>query len=207
MRTFAAGLLVAVAVLAVATQLALPAFYESRVKDRLEEGGGSADVSVNAFPALTLIGGTGDELEVDAKGLAIDLRDRPERPFERLDGFEHVDVDMRDLRAGAATIERLTLTRDGSEERYALAVRGSATPDELARALGEAAAGELGGLLGDFAGELIPGGSDVEVPMRLRAEVDSRDGKTAVTDATASVAGVPAGPLAELVLGAALERL
>lgn len=207
MRTFAAGLLVAVAVLAVATQLAIPAFYESRVKDRLEEGGGDADVSVNAFPALTLIGGRGDELEVHAHGLTIDLRDRPERPFERLDGFDRVSVDMRDLRAGPADVGRLLLTKDGRDSTYHLSVSGSATPDELARALGETAAGPLGGLLGDFAGELIPGASNVEVPMRLRAEVESDDGKTDVTSADASLAGVPADPLAELVLGAALDRL
>ena len=67
MRTFVAGLLVAVAVLAVVGQLALPAYYEDRVKDRLEEGGGSADVSVNAFPALTLIGGSGAEFEAEGR--------------------------------------------------------------------------------------------------------------------------------------------
>ena len=99
MRTFAAGLLVAVAVLAVGGQLALPAYYEHRVKDRLEEGGGTADVSVNAFPALTLIGGSGAEFEAEGRNLSFDFAERPERPFERLDGFERVDVDLREARS------------------------------------------------------------------------------------------------------------
>ena len=50
MPKFAAGIVITVALLAVAAQLALPAYYEGRVEDRLEEKGGSADVSIGAFP-------------------------------------------------------------------------------------------------------------------------------------------------------------
>ena len=56
MPKFVAGIVITLALLAVVGQLALPAFFEGRVEDRLEEDGGSADVSIGAFPAVTLIG-------------------------------------------------------------------------------------------------------------------------------------------------------
>ena len=207
MRTFAAGLLVAVAVLAVGGQLALPAYYEHRVKDRLEEGGGTADVSVNAFPALTLIGGSGAEFEAEGRNLSFDFAERPERPFERLDGFERVDVDLRESEVGSVRLERFTLTRDGRDQQYDLVVDAAMTPGELARELGTTAAGPLGGLIGDLAADLLPGGGTTEVPVRVDASLDSSDGRIEVVDANGSVAGVPAGPLAEVVLGSVLDRL
>ena len=81
------------------------------------------------------------------------------------------------------------------------------TPGELARELGTTAAGPLGGLIGDLAADLLPGGGTTEVPVRVDASLDSSDGRIEVVDANGSVAGVPAGPLAEVVLGSVLDRL
>src|SRR5215211_4847164 len=57
------------ALLLVASQFALPALAERRAEDRLEEGGGSASADVRAFPALRLLFGDGDSLDVRGRGL------------------------------------------------------------------------------------------------------------------------------------------
>ncbi len=207
MPKFVAGILITLAVLAVATQLALPAYVEGQVKDRLEEGGGSADVSVGAFPAVTLIAGRGKELTATGEDLVIDLDDRRDDPFGRLDGFEDVDVELTDVDAGALRLSEFELRREGRDAEYDMRAEGTTTPAELASELGTTAGGPLGGLLGGLAGDLLPGAGDTEVPLELTATVDSQDGRPEVTDATGSVAGLPAGPLTEVVLGAVLDRL
>jgi hypothetical protein len=207
MPKFAAGIVVTVALLAVGLQLALPAYYEGRVENRLEEKGGSADVSVGAFPAVTLIGGSGKRLKATGSGLAFDLDDRREDPFGRLDGFEDVDLELTDVDAGAIRMSDFELRRDGRDAEYVMRVSARATPVELARELGSAAGGPLGGLVGGLATGLLPGSGSTELPLDLNARVRSRDGRPDVTDAQGSVGGIPAGPLAEVVLGAVLDRL
>ena len=80
MPKFVAGILITLAVLAVAASSPCPP-SGGPVEDRLEEGGGSADVSVGAFPAVTLIAGRGKELTATGEDLSIDLDDRREDPF------------------------------------------------------------------------------------------------------------------------------
>jgi hypothetical protein len=207
MPKFAAGIVVTVALLAVVVQLALPAYYEGRVEDRLEEKGGSADVSVGAFPAVTLIGGSGSELKATGRGLTFDLDDRREDPFGRLDGFEDVDLALTDVEAGAIRMSDFELRREGRDAEYVMRVSARATPVELARELGGAAGGPLGALVGSLATGILPGSGSTELPLDLDARVRSRDGRPEVTDARGSVGGIPAGPLAEVVLGAVLDRL
>jgi hypothetical protein len=207
MRSFLAGILVTIGVLAVLGQVALPAFFESRVEDRMEEGGGDAKVSIGAFPALTLVAGSGKTFKARGRGLEFDIDARRERPFDRLDGFEQVDVDMEDLTVGPLAISRFELARDGRQEPYAMTLRADIAPRELARELGSAAGGALGGLVGSLATEVFPDGGRTQIPLDLEAEVGSRDGRTDVVDASGSIGGLPAGPLAEIVLGAVLRRI
>jgi len=54
---------------------------------------------------------------------------------------------------------------------------------------------------------MLPGAGSVPIPVRVEALVDSREGKPNVRSASGAVGGVPAGPLAEIVLGVVLERL
>lgn len=201
------GILVALVVLAVIAQLALPAYVAGQVEERLERGGGSADVSLGALPAVTLLGGRGGSIEARGSGLAFDLGEREEQPFELLDGFAEVDVAFDDIQAGVLAVERFELRREGRGADYALTVRATTTPRELAREIGSAAGGELGGLFGSLAMGILPGGGAVAVPLELAATVRSVAGRPQVTAATGSVAGVPAGPLTELVVGAVLGRL
>lgn len=207
MPKFIAGIVITLALLAVAAQLAMPAYYESRVEDRLEEKGGSADVSISAFPAVSLIGGSGRELKVSGDRLAFDLDDRREDPFGRLDGFEDVDLRLTDTAAGAIRMSEFVLTREGRDSEYDMRVTATATPRELASELGSAAGGPLGGLVGSLATGVLPGSGSAEIPLEVSARVLSRDGRPEVSGAQGSVGGLPAGPLAEVVLGAVLDRL
>jgi len=207
MRRFLAGILVALVVVAIAAQLTLPRYLSGRTEGRLEEGGGSSKVTLRAFPAAALLGGRGGSIEVQGTGLSFDLGDPGEHPFERLDGFERVEVALDDLETGPLAVERFELDRDGRHDAYELRVRATTTPRELAGELGGRAGGALGGLLGSLAPGILPGGGNDEVPLELSATVASDDGRTDVREATGSVAGVPAGPLTEVVVDAVLERL
>lgn len=207
MRTFLAGILLTLAVLALIVQLALPAYLEHRVEDRLEEGGGSAEVTLSAIPAVSLLAGRGDSFKARGTGLRFDLGERRENPFERLDGFQRVDMKLSDLDAGSFQVERFDLSRSSRDESYDLQLRARATPRELAAELGSAAGGPLVGLAGSLAIGVFPGASSVAIPVELETRVDSRDGSPSVRSTRATVGGVPAGPLAEIVLGAVLDRL
>ena len=204
MPKFIAGIVITLAVLAVAGQLALPAYFEGRVEDRLTEKGGSADVSISAFPAVSLVAGSGRELEARGDALAFDLDDRREDPFGRLDGFEDIDVRLTDTAAGAIRMSEFVLRREGRDSEYELRMTATATPRELAQELGAVAGGALGGLVGSLASGALPA---TEIPLEMSARVNSEDGRPDVTDAQGSVGGLPAGPLAEIVLGTVLDRL
>jgi hypothetical protein len=193
-------------VLLAASQLLLPPFLEGRVSDRLERGGGSADVSLKAVPAGRLLFHDGDELDVNGRGLRLELGGRGET-LDRLDGFDEVHVRLTDADAEPLRVRRFALTRSESDRDYAVRMAGSTTPREVARFLGSQAAGSLGGTLGDLATELLPDGGEVRVPVDMEATVRSRNGRREVTSATGSVAGVPAGPLVQLVLDAVVRSL
>src|SRR4051794_41864649 len=55
-------------VLLVGAQLVLPGYAANRIDDRLTEGGGDVDVSVESLPAVRLIFGDGDRLSVSGGG-------------------------------------------------------------------------------------------------------------------------------------------
>jgi hypothetical protein len=194
------------AVLLVASQLAIPPLAERKVEDRLEAGGGDASAEIGAFPALRLLFGDGDRLEARGEGLRLDVTER-QRVLERLDGFDEVDVELVDFLVGPFELDAFVMTRGEGERRYRTAFSGRASPREVATFLGSETGGFLGGLLGDLAAGSLPGGGEAPLPIRLRAEVESRDGRVEVTDTTGSVAGVPAGPFAQLVVELVVRRL
>ena len=207
MPSLLAGILVALAVVVVVIQLALPPYLAGRVEARLEEGGGRADVDVEAFPAVFLLAGRGGTFGVEGRGLRLELGERKDDPLKRLDGFERVKVVLTDLSAGPVRADRFELTRAGRGENYELRVQATATAQELAGQLGNAGGGGLGGLFGSLAGGLMGRAALTPLPLELRASVSSRDGRPDVADATGSVAGLPAGPLAGVVLAVVLDRL
>ena len=205
-RKMLLGVIATLLILLVALQLILPSVIEGKVEKRLEQGGGDAKVSVSALPAVTLLRGRGRSIDITGSGLTYDLGKRDEKPLERLDGFGRVEVDLRNLNAGSVRLDSFVLTRDGKDEDYTLSMRGTSTPRELAGELGTAAGGALGGLIGGLASGVL-GGAGASVPLHLEATVVSRDGRPEVGAANATVAGLPAGPLTEIVLRSVLDRL
>ena len=194
------------AALLLATQLILPPVVEGRIEDRLEKGGGSARVSVSAFPALRLLFNDGDSLEAEGEGVRVDVRERTDA-LERVSGFDEVHVRLTDVVAGPLDVASFELSREDGQRDYRVQIAADTTPREVAGYLGATGGGTLGGIVGDLAAGTLPGGGDTAVPLKLDADVTSRDGQIEVTSATGSVAGLPAGPLAELLIDAVLQRL
>jgi len=206
MRRFAVGLAVGVLALLMLTQLLLPAFLEERVAGRLTEDGGSADVSLSAFPAVRLLWGDGKRFEARGRGLKF-VPGRGEQVFSRLDGFSEVRIEVAGLEVEGVDASRFTLTRLRSGDPYRLSMRGQISGRDAAELLGAEAGGPLGGIAGGIAGSVLPGGGDTELPLTVEADLASRGGRAQVVRTNATVAGLPAGPVAELVVGAVVSDL
>ncbi len=206
MPRIAAVLLVVLALLAIGSQLLLPPFLAGKVEDRLTERGGSAEVELSAFPAVRLLFDDGDAFRVEGKGIDLEL-DRSNDVLERLDGFGEVEVALEDSVAGPLRVSRFELSRASGDPDYITRIGGRTSPRDAASFLGGRTAGPLGGLFGDLAAGALPDGGETEVPLELEAQVLSRDGRASVVSATGSVAGVPAGPLTEVVVDAVLAAL
>lgn len=199
---FAAAALVAT--LSLATQLVLPALAERQIAGRLESGGGRADVSMSAFPAVRLLFGDGDSLRVKGRRLRLAVgHDR--RLLHKLDGFDAVRVRLRDTEVGPLQLKSFVLDRRDERRDYTVRLAGRTSPRALAAFLGGRAGGAIGGDLGKLAGGLLGGG--LPLALDLRARVRSRDGEPEVQGTRGTVAGFPAGPLVQLALAAVLPRI
>ena len=205
MRRFAIGLVVGVLALLVLSQLLLPPFLEERVASRITEDGGSADVELSAFPAVRLLWGDGKRFEVRGRGLKF-VPGRGEQVFSRLDGFEEVRVEVRGLDVQGVDASRFTLTRLREGDPYRLSMRGQVSGREAIELIGSEAAGPLGGIAGGLAGSALPG-AGTELPLTVDADLVSRGGRADVVHTDATVAGFPAGPIAELVVSAVVKDL
>jgi hypothetical protein len=190
-------------VLLVAAQFALPPLAEDRVEDRLTEGGGSAEVSISAFPAGLLLVSHGDEIEVRGERLDLELDEDPE-VLKRLDGFDRVDVSLEESRVGPFELAGFELSRDGSGP-YSLASTGTTTGAELA-GFGADQLGLGGGPLVEFFASRV-GEANRPIPIELDLEMESDDGRVRVVSGGGTVAGYPTGPLAELITSAIVIRL
>lgn len=204
------GVAIGVIVLAGVTQLLIPGFVERHVESSLEERGegGEAVVDVKAFPAVRLLWGSGDRMEVRGRGLAIDLRQRTDDPLGRLDGFDEVDIDLEDLTAGPVAVQAFSLVKNEDDTSYYLRMDAETTPVALAESVGGQLGGDLGSLIAGAGANALLGGGQVDVPIGVEGQISRADGGALDVDAVqASVAGVPAGPFAEAMVQAVLERL
>jgi hypothetical protein len=199
------GLIVAgVAVFAlVASQILVPSFGERAIEERLTEGGGSADVTLGAFPAARLLFSDGERLEVEARDLNLAL-DPSERVFEHLDGFALVDVAIAESNAGPIDLERFELSRDG-DGPYELTATGTTSPSSLVDYGIDV--GVPGGDLASIALDLLGIETNLDLPIELDMELTSDDGRLDVVSGGGTVAGVPTGPLAELLTTAIVVQL
>jgi len=188
----------------VASQVLVPQIAERTVENRLTAGGGAAEATVGAMPALRLLFGSGERFEIDAHGLDLPL-DQDLEVFDRLDGFGIVDVAIADSHAGPFDIHSFTLTRD-NPGLYHLVSDAQTTAAELGD-YGLDVAGVPGSGLFDAVLEGLFGPSDSAVPVSLDMQLASDQGRVEVISGDATVAGVPAGPLAELLTSAVVVSL
>jgi hypothetical protein len=199
--------IVAAAVVAflVLSQLFVPGLGEKAIHDRLTANGGVADVSISAFPAMRLLWGHGDSLKVKGDGLSIDVDQNGDPAvLDNLDRFGDVEIVLDNSEAGPFRIDSFVLARHG-EGAYSLDARTATSASQLAAyGIDEAdlpGAGIVGTIL-DFTGL---GGKDI--PVDLDLEMTSDDGRIEVTDGGGTVAGLPTGPLAELITRAIVIKL
>jgi hypothetical protein len=202
-RWLVIGAIVLVAILG-ASQVLIPPLAEHRIEDRLTSGGGSADVSLQAVPAARLLFGDGKRISVSGDGLALRLQQQT-GVLDKLDGFDDVDVHLTDFRAGPFSIASFDLTRTGSGAPYALVLRGRTTPGGLAQ-YGASEFGLPGGsLLRFLAGQAL--GGNPPIPIALDMGLQSDGGRIVVVSGGGTVAGIPTGPLAELITSAIVVQL
>lgn len=191
--------------LLVATQLALPALIERQVEKRLTAGGGSAEVTLGAVPAARLLISDGARFEVHAHDLDLDLDpDEELEVFDRLDGFSTVAITIDDFRAGPFELEAFELTRDAPAP-YALVASGRTSPAALVE-YGVSNLGVPGGPLADLALDTVFGAAETAIPIELEMALVSEGGRIDA-EGDATVAGFPAGPLAEVMAATIVARL
>jgi hypothetical protein len=189
--------------LGVASQLAIPPLAANHIEGKLTEGGGTAEVSLSAFPAARLLFGDGERIEVRGTGLDLALERRTEVLGE-LDGFDEVDVRLEDFRAGPFEMRAFELTRDGSAATYHFVSRGSSTAAAVA-GYGAERLGLLGGpFLSALASQLT---GNRPFPINLDMQLRSDDGRVVVVSGGGTIAGVPAGFLAQVITAAIVVRL
>jgi hypothetical protein len=200
------AVLIALAVLvalAVASQLLIPPLAEHRIEDRLTDGGGSADVSLSAFPAARLLFDDGEEVSVSGSGLDLALQQQDD-VFEKLDGFDRVDVSLTEFQAGPFAVTNFDLTRPAPSAPYHLVSSSRTTPGGLAE-YGASRLGLVGGpLLSALAAQLT---GNRPFPIDLDMQLRSEDGRVVVVSGGGTIAGLPTGPLAELITSAIVVQL
>lgn len=209
MKIFVA-VVIGVVVLGAVAQLVIPGFVERKIESNLKERSDAGEVvaDVKSFPAVRLLWGSGDRLEVRGRGLRIDLAERTDDPLGQIDGFDEVDIDLVDLTAGPVGVQSFSLVKNADDTSYYLRMDAETTPTSLAESVGGSLGGDLGSAIAGAASDVLLGEGAIDVPIAVEAQVSRGNGGTLDVDAAqASVAGVPTGPFAEAMVQAVLENL
>jgi hypothetical protein len=190
--------------LLVVGQLALPSLAGQRIEDRLTDEGGTADVEISSFPAVRLLFSDGQSIDVTGAGLDLQHEEDDPAVFDKLDGFDEVDVELSNSRVGPFEVSRFSLTRDGSEP-YSLEGTATTTGAELADFAAEQIGLPSGPLFRFLVGQLPAGSADV--PVRLDMELASDDGAIRVVSGGSTIAGIPTGPLGAFITTLVVVRI
>ena len=205
MQRFALRLAIVIVALLVASQFAIPPLVSRQVAKDLTAHGGHADVHVSAFPALRLLFRHGKTLTIDAQRLSVDLGRDQQDVFRQLDNFSNVKILIKDSRAGPFTISDFGIKRIGSHD-YELGVIGHGAAGDIARYAGDQLAGSFGQALAGLAAASL-GAFARDIPFDATMGIDTSTSPPTAHDVTGDVAGLPAGPLAQVVANALLSGL
>jgi hypothetical protein len=188
---------------AVATQIILPRVGENQVEDRLTKEGGTAEVDIEAVPAIRLLFDDGDKLTVRAREVEIPVTDIQGKSFKEFDGFDEVDVRLTISQIGPFFAEAVSITRGEGDDLYAFDFRGSTSPAEV----GEFALSGLPPVLRSALTALAGRAGTQELPIRLDVNLRSENGRARVVGGTGTVAGLPLGGFALGIAGAIIARI
>lgn len=190
---------------AVVSQLVLPGVFEQRIEDRLSEGGGSADVQLEAIPAARLLFDDGDRFEASGSGLDLDVPEERIGVLTRLDGFGEVALELRDSEAGPFELASFSLHREG-DGPYTMRTSATTSGADLV-AFGVEGLGL--GLALPALGFLTARSEEAtrRIPIELDMEMLSDENGLRVSAGGGTIAGYPTGPLAELIVATILARI
>jgi hypothetical protein len=178
----------ALAVLALAGQFVAPRIAAKQVEKRLTKGGGSAHAEVHALPWPRLLFTEGDSIKVRANGIQLPIATPGKPVLKELDGFNTVDIEVTDSSTGPMRITRLSLKKKTGP--YQIEVQGSVSPSDVAAFV---------------TGFALPFGT-TPVPVDVAATIRSEGGVPHAVVADGTVAGLPAGPIVEVLAQALAGR-
>lgn len=188
----------------ISIQLIVPSRVASDVEARLTEGGGSATAEIEALPAVRLLWGDGDRIEVRGSDLALDV-ENDTNVLDRLDGFDQVDVSLERVDAGPFEVGSFELRRQG-EGAYTLRSEATTSGAELLD-FGAENLGPIGGPIAGFLSDQAPEEAEDEFVVELDAQLESGDGRIEIVEGGGTVEGYDVGPLAEIPMAAVVSRL
>jgi len=164
----AAGLLLVAAVL---SQLILPRIAASRISSRIGRYGIVEHVSVSAWPAVKLLWGDADSVQVRAGRLALSPAQAAALLWESR-GVSRMDVNAGSVKLGPLQLEAVKLTKRGEQ----LSGEGSTTAAQAAAALPP---GVSATLIDSREGtvEVRAGGGLFGIAASIRARAEAREGR------------------------------
>jgi len=189
-----------------AAQLVLPSFLAGKVEDRLTARGGSANVDLEAVPAVRLLANEGDRFKLAGRGLQFPLGQK-QSVFDKLDGFDSVQVRLSNVKAGPFTVRRFDLSRGDGQQDYKLTSTGVSTVAQVSSYLTSGLPPLLSSLLNGVARGATGPAANRPIPFTLDAELASDGGEPRLVSGSGSVAGIPTGPFAALLAQSILSRL
>jgi DUF2993 family protein len=114
----------------VLAQLVLPGLAAQRVRDQLSRYGSLRSVSVSAFPAVELLWGSGDSVNVSAGKLSIGPTQAVDE-LSRARGIDRMDIHAESIQIGPLRMSGASIEKRGGEVQARGSVRRSALQDVI----------------------------------------------------------------------------
>jgi hypothetical protein len=166
------------------SQAILPSMAENRLKDRLAKDGKVSEVHVSAFPAVKLMFGKADDVQIRMDSFTPPAGGGDTAgagggglgsALARTQATDKIDVLVRSLKAGPVTLRDARLTKDGDTLRAEATVSDAQLRDALPAGIDVRPAATPGGQL------VFDGGvSALGFEARAQARLLARDGKLVI---------------------------